>query len=89
VDRPFTDIVVPLDGSPAAERALIPALELVRRTRVPLRLLSRCFPDERNAVGRYLAQVAAHHRDAGAIETFVVDRDSIPWPASTARPPPS
>lgn len=78
MDRPFSDIVVPLDGSPAAERALIPALELVRRTGVPLRLLSRCFPDERNAVGLYLAQVAARHRDVAAIETFVVDRDSIP-----------
>lgn len=34
METPFTDILVPLDGSPAAERALAPALELVRRTGV-------------------------------------------------------
>jgi nucleotide-binding universal stress UspA family protein len=42
---PFTDVLVPLDGSPAAERALGPALELVTRTGVPLRLLRRVFSD--------------------------------------------
>jgi hypothetical protein len=29
VQTPFTDILVPLDGSQAAERALVPALELI------------------------------------------------------------
>jgi len=77
VDTPFSDIVVPLDGSPAAERALGPALDLVRRTAVPLRLLSRCFPDERHAVSMYLTKVAARCGDV-AVATTVVVRDSIP-----------
>jgi hypothetical protein len=29
VETPFTDVLVPLDGSQAAERALVPALELI------------------------------------------------------------
>src|SRR5262249_24220842 len=38
-DRPFSDIIVPLDGSPVAERALGPALALVRRTGAPVRVM--------------------------------------------------
>ncbi len=78
METPFTDIVVPLDGSPAAERALAPALELVRRTGVPLRVLSRSFPDEIDATAAYLATVADRHAAEAPIETVVVDRDSIP-----------
>jgi nucleotide-binding universal stress UspA family protein len=78
VDTPFTDIVVPLDGSAEAERALAPALELVRRTGVPLRVLTRSFPDEIDTEAAYLATVAERHAAEADIETVVVDRDSIP-----------
>jgi nucleotide-binding universal stress UspA family protein len=78
VETPFTDILVPLDGSPAAERALGPALELVRRTAVPLRVLSRALPDETEAFAEYLAGIAARHAAVADIETQVVDRESIP-----------
>lgn len=77
MDTPFSDIVVPLDGSPAAERALGPALDLARRTGVPVRLLSRCFPDERDAYAIYLSKLAARCGDVSAATT-VADRDSIP-----------
>jgi nucleotide-binding universal stress UspA family protein len=75
---PFTDILVPLDGSPAAERALIPALRLARRTGVPLRMLSRALPDELDRFTDYLAGVATVHATEADIETLVVDRESIP-----------
>jgi nucleotide-binding universal stress UspA family protein len=78
VEPPFSDIVVPLDGSPLAERALVPALDLARRTGVPLRLLSRCFTDETAAVAAYLGGLAGRHAREAAIDTLVVDRDSIP-----------
>jgi len=77
LDTPFSDIVVPVDGSPAAERALGPALDLARRTGVPLRLLSRCFPDESGAVAMYLSKLAARCGDATVVTTVAV-RDSIP-----------
>lgn len=75
---PFTDILVPLDGSPAAERAVAPALELVRRTGVPLRVLSRALPDEKELLAGYLAGIADRHAAVTDIETQVVDRESIP-----------
>jgi nucleotide-binding universal stress UspA family protein len=78
VEAPFSDIVVPLDGSPAAARALVPALDLARRTGAPVCLLSRCFPDERETVAEYLGELAGRHAGEAAIETLVVDRDSIP-----------
>jgi nucleotide-binding universal stress UspA family protein len=78
VEKPFTDILVPLDGSAVAERALAPALELVRRTGVPLRVLSRALPDEKDALAAYLAGVADRHASVTDVETEVVDRESIP-----------
>lgn len=78
METPFTDILVPLDGSPAAERALAPALELVRRTGVPLRVLSRAQPDEKETLADYLAGIAERHAGVTEIETLVVDRDSVP-----------
>jgi nucleotide-binding universal stress UspA family protein len=78
VEAPFTDILVPLDGSRAAERALIPALELVRRTGVPLRVLSRALADEKKTLARYLANVADRHAAVADVDTRVVDRESIP-----------
>ena len=77
VETPFTDILVPLDGSPAAERALIPALELVRRTGVPLRVLTRALADEKQTLATYLAAVADRHAAVADGETQVVDRESI------------
>jgi nucleotide-binding universal stress UspA family protein len=78
VETPFTEILVPLDGSPAAERALAPALELVRRTGVPLRVLSRALPDEKETLASYLAGIADRHAAVTDIETQLVDRESIP-----------
>lgn len=75
---PFTDILVPLDGSHAAERALAPALDLVRRTGVPLRVLSRVLPDEKEELVEYLAGITDRYAGITDIETLVVDRDSIP-----------
>ena len=46
---PFDEILVPLDGSAAAERALVPALELARRSGEPIRVLSRVLGDGRAA----------------------------------------
>ncbi|MGH9214700.1 MAG: universal stress protein [Acidimicrobiales bacterium] len=78
METPFTDILVPLDGSPAAERALTPALELARRTRVQLRVLSRALPDEKDSLADYLAGMANRHAAEIDIKALVVDRESIP-----------
>jgi nucleotide-binding universal stress UspA family protein len=78
MDRPFTDIVVPLDGSPAAERALGPALELVCRTGAPLRVLSRVLADDKEELTTYLAGIADRHAAITDVETEVVDHESIP-----------
>jgi nucleotide-binding universal stress UspA family protein len=78
VDRPFADILVPLDGSPAAERALPPALALVRRTGAPLRVLSRVLADDKEELAQYLAGIADRYSGATDVETQVVDRESIP-----------
>ena len=75
---PFTDVLVPLDGSEAAERALRPALELVTRTGVPLRLLRRVFTDEAEEAAEYLAGLADRYAGVTDAETQIVDRDSIP-----------
>jgi nucleotide-binding universal stress UspA family protein len=77
---PFTEILVPLDGSPAAERALGPARELARRTGVPLLLLSRVFPGDAEARMGYLAEVADRVAPGVGVDVDfqVVDRESIP-----------
>ena len=75
---PFTEILVPLDGSPAAELALGPAHELARRTGVPLLLLSRVFPDDAGVRMGYLAGVADRLGPDVDVEFRVVDRESIP-----------
>jgi nucleotide-binding universal stress UspA family protein len=76
--RAFEQILVPLDGSPAAERALVPALELVRRSGVPLRLLSRALADEKEHLAGYLAELTDRYAAATDVETQVVDREAIP-----------
>jgi nucleotide-binding universal stress UspA family protein len=78
MDAPFAEVLVPLDGSPAAERALGPALELVRRTAVPLRVLSRALPGDEEELSEYLAGVADRHAAVTDVETEVVTRDGIP-----------
>jgi nucleotide-binding universal stress UspA family protein len=78
MSAPFTEILVPLDGSPAAERALAPAHELARRTGVPLLLLSRVFPGEAGVRIAYLAVVADRLARDVDVEFQVVDRESIP-----------
>jgi nucleotide-binding universal stress UspA family protein len=75
---PFTEILVPLDGSKAAERALPPACELVRRTGVRLRIMERAPADDGETAATYLAAVADRHADLTDIETTLVDRDSVP-----------
>lgn len=78
MERPFTDILVPLDGSPAAERALAPALGLARRTGATLRVLSRALPDEKENLADYLAGIANRHASEIDIRALVIDRESIP-----------
>ena len=78
VDAPFAEVVVPLDGSPEAERALAIALELVRRTGVPLRLISRVLDGEAEARSGYLAGLADRHAAVTDVETEIVRRDAIP-----------
>ena len=77
-DRPFTDVVVPLDGSPAAERALTPALTLERRTGAPVRVLSRVLADDKEELTAYLAGVGRRYAEITDVDTEVVDRESIP-----------
>jgi nucleotide-binding universal stress UspA family protein len=75
---PFTDILVPLDGSPLAERALGPALDLSTRTGVPVRVLRRVFPDETEDGAAYLADLADRYAGTIDLETQIDDRASIP-----------
>ncbi len=77
-DRPFEEILVPLDGSPVAERALVPALELARRSGVPLRVLSRVLADDKEELAGYLADVADRHAAVMDVDTQLVDREAIP-----------
>lgn len=77
-DAPFTDILVPLDGSAAAGRALRPAVDLATRTGVPLRALRRALSDEKQEATDYLAAVADRCAATIDLATQVVDRESIP-----------
>jgi len=76
--RPFTDILVPLDGSAAAKRALTPALLLAVCTVVPVRVLRRADADEAAMAAGYLAGVADRYAGLIDVETEVVDLDSVP-----------
>jgi nucleotide-binding universal stress UspA family protein len=78
VDMPFDEILVPLDGSRAAERALAPALELVERTGAPLRLLSRALAGEEEQLTTYLSELADRHAGVTDVETEVAEQDAIP-----------
>jgi nucleotide-binding universal stress UspA family protein len=87
VDRPFEQVLVPLDGSRAAERGLVPALELVRQTGVPLRLLSRALPGQIEELGGYLAELADRYAAVTDVETQLVDVESIPDAITTGIEP--
>lgn len=78
MDLPFDEIFVPLDGSRTAERALAPAVDLVRRTGVPLRLVSRALAGEEDELTRYLAELAERHAAVAEVETAVEAREAIP-----------
>ena len=77
-EPPFGDILVPLDGSAAAERALDPALRLAARSGVPVRVLRRALSEEKEEAAEYLAGVADRCAGITDLETQVVDRESIP-----------
>lgn len=77
MQAPFTEIVVPLDGSSTAERAMGPALDLSRRTGVPLRVLSRALPGEKEELTTYLAGVADRYAALADVETLVTGRDDV------------
>lgn len=74
---PFSDILVPLDGSDMAERALRPALTLAARTGVPVRVIMRASRDGGDDAA-YLAAVADRHAAVPGFETRLVDTGSIP-----------
>lgn len=74
---PFTEVLVPLDGSEAAERAMGPAVELVTRTGVPLRVVSRALPGEEEACAEYLAGVADRFAAATDVEAQAVSGEAI------------
>jgi nucleotide-binding universal stress UspA family protein len=78
VETPFADILVPLDGSAVAERALRPALDLATRTGVPVRALRRALADDKEEAAEYLAGLADRCAAATDLETQVVDIESIP-----------
>lgn len=86
VTRPFTDLLVPLDGSPAAERAIRPAIRLARQTGAPVRLMQRAFPDDVDSAAAYLERMA-RWSDRAVVDTLVLDRDSIPDAILDARRP--
>jgi len=73
---PFDRILVPLDGSSAADRALGPALVLAHRTGVPLTLLSQEVAGSEEGRGGHLARLAARHGDGATVDTMLVDRES-------------
>lgn len=77
-ETPFADILVPLDGSAAAERALGPALALASRTGVPLRALRRALSDDKEEACEYLAAIADRCAPTLDLDTQVVDRESVP-----------
>ncbi len=73
---PFSRLLVPLDGSPDAERALAPALDLASRTGLPLTVLRQTYPGDEEAAATYLAELTDRYAGRTDIETMVVERES-------------
>ena len=69
-------IVVPLDGSAFAERALRPACSLAARTEEAQVLLMSCTPDDPDAIAQYLDDRAALYVDVVDVETRVLEDES-------------
>lgn len=74
---PFARILVPLDRSSFAQRAVPLAAELARRTGTPLRLFSVATPGDEDAMGAHLAAVAAQCGTDTGVESEVVGYGSI------------
>lgn len=69
----MTTIVVPLDGSPFAERALRPAVSIALRLPSPRLLLVHCAPERIDDARRHLDDRAGLFADVVDVETRVVD----------------
>ena len=76
MEPPFDHVLVPLDGSPEADRALDPAIVLAHRTGVAVTLLSQEVEGSDEGRGDHLAALAARHGGEATIDTVVVDRES-------------
>jgi nucleotide-binding universal stress UspA family protein len=83
----FDEVLVPLDGSPTAERALVPGVDLASRTGVPLRVLRRALADEKEEAAEYLDAVAARYVGRTNVRTRLVDMEAIPDAITVATSP--
>ncbi len=68
----MTTIVVPLDGSPFAERAVRPACSMAARLEAGRVLLLTCSPDDIDAAQHHLDDRAALYSDVVDVETRLV-----------------
>jgi nucleotide-binding universal stress UspA family protein len=85
--NPFDRILVPLGPAPIAERALVVALDLVRRTGVPLRLLSVATPVDEDELAARLAAVPGRGGVPTDVETRVTEYGSIAEAITAAAEP--
>ena len=69
----MTTVVVPLDGSVFAERAIRPACSIAARVEHARVLLVSCAPDDGDAAQHQLDDRASLYRDVVDIETRIVD----------------
>jgi nucleotide-binding universal stress UspA family protein len=70
-------IVVPLDGSAFAERALRPACSIATRLDRAKVLLVHCSPDDSDAAQRHLDDRASLYADVVDIDTRIVEGDDV------------
>lgn len=76
----FTTVLVPLDGSTVAERALGPAVALASTTGSPIVLLRAAAHNELTDAQRYLEEVAGR-LDGGEVEVLAPRAVETDWPA--------
>lgn len=76
MEPPFDHVLVPLDGSPEADRALDPAIVLAHRTGVAVTLLTQEVAGSDEGRGDHVAALAARHGGEATVDTVVVDRES-------------